>query len=284
MNTAHLSFKAFDCHELLCHMVAQEAGLYAEKSLSVRLLDSTFVPDEALPEKTFHAACGAALANFLAGKKPKVVFVACDRPMFWLYGRPGMDALEDLAQARVASFPDAAPPARFLRTLLSDESMTPDLLPCRDDVARLGLLRSGSVDAALLSSLYLPHELESRGLQILAFVGENLRLPSTGLAVSGELLDTDPELVATMVEVFQQAMKLIFDDDQLLCKVLVDTFAMPEQGLMQTLQTVRECYNPLGLSDEPLLQSAVDGMARSMGLNSRSAGDLYEFKFIKSGH
>ena len=153
MNTVHLSFKAFDCHELLCHAVAQEAGMYAEKSLSVRLLDSTFTPDEALPEKTFHAACGAALANFLAGKKRNVVFVACDRPMFWLYSRPGMDALADLERARVASFPDAAPPTRFLRKLLSDEGVTPDLLPCRDDVARLGLLRSGSVDAAMLSSL-----------------------------------------------------------------------------------------------------------------------------------
>ena len=284
MNTVHLSFKAFDCHELLCHAVAQEAGLYAEKSLSVRLLDSTFTPDEALPEKTFHAACGAALANFLAGEKRNVVFVACDRPMFWLYGRPGIETLADLAQARVASFPDAAPPARFLRKLLSDEGVAPDLLPCRDDVARLGLLRSGSVDAALLSSLYLPHELESRGLHTLAFVGENLRLPSTGLAVSGELFDTDPELVAAMVEVFQQAMKLIFDNDQLLCKVLVKTFARPEQGLKQTLQTVRECYNPLGLSDAILLQTAVDGMARSLGLNSRPAGDLYEFKFIKSDH
>ena len=79
-------------------------------------------------------------------------------------------------------------------------------------------------------------------------------------------------------------MNLIFDDDQLLCKVLVETFAMPEQGLRQTLQTVRDCYNPLGLSDAPLLQTAIDGMARSMGLNSRPAGDLYEFKFIKPGH
>jgi len=281
MNTVHLSFKAFDCHELLCHAVAQEAGLYAENNLSVRLLDSTFEADEALPDKTFHAACGAALANFLAGKRRHVVFVACDRPMFWLYGRPGMDALADLALARVASFPDAAPPAQFLRKLLSDEGVASDLLPCRDDVARLGLLRSGSVDAALLSSLYLPHELESRSLQTLAFVGENLRLPSTGLAVSGELFDRHPELVAAMVEVFQQAMQAIFEDDQLLRKVLLEIFAMPEPGLQQALQTVRDCYNPQGLSDASLLQTAVDGMAKGMGLDSRPAAELYDFRFLR---
>lgn len=281
MTTVHLSFKAYDCHELLCHAVAQSAGLYADKGLSIELLDSTFVPDEALPENTFQVACGAALANFLAGKERKVVFVACDRPMFWLYARPDIKALGDLAQARVASFPDAAPPARFLRKLLSDEGVASRLLPARDDVARLGLLRSGSVDAALLSSLYLPHELESRGLRRLAFVGESLRLPSTGLAVSGKLFERDSGLVATMVEVFQQAMKAIYNDDQLLCNALAETFAMPEQGLEHALNTVRDCYNLPGFSNEYLLQAAVDGMARATGLMQRPAGELYDFRFVK---
>jgi ABC-type nitrate/sulfonate/bicarbonate transport system substrate-binding protein len=278
MIPVQLAFKAFDCHELLCHAMAQASGLYAGKGLSVKLVDSTFVPDEALPERSFHVACGAALASFMAGNDRKVVFVACDRPMFWLYGRPGINTLTDLAGACVASFPDAAPPARFLHKLLSDAGVVSDIQPCRDDVARLGLLRSGSVDAALLSSLVLPHELESHDLQTLAFVGDNLRLPSTGLATSGDLLEKAPELVAVMVGVFQQAMRAIFDDDLLLSKVLVNTFAMPEQGLEHALQTVRACYNPSGVSDESRLQSAVDAMAQAMGLKSRPARELYEFR------
>ena len=284
MNKVYLGFKAFDCHELLCHAVAQSAGLYADKGLSVELLDTTFVPDEALPENTFHAACGAALVSFLAGKKRKVVFVACDRPMFWLYGAANIANVHDLGQARVASFPDNAPPAQFLRKLLSDEGASCGLLPSRDDVARLGLLASGSVEAAMLSSLYLPHDVESRGLTTLAFIGEDLRLPSSGLAVPNELYERAPQLVATMVEIFQAAMKTIFDDDELLGRVLQKVFSIPAQGLEQALKTVRDCYNPLGFSDETLLQDAVDIIADGMGLNSRPATELYEFKFIKSHH
>ncbi|MBE9539106.1 MAG: hypothetical protein IMF06_08495 [Proteobacteria bacterium] len=284
MKTVHLGFKAFDCHELLCHSIARTAGIYTHQGLSVSLLDTTFVPDEALPENTFHTSCGAALTNFLEGRKRKVIFVACDRPMFWLYGSPDIATVSNLGQARVASYPDAAAPAQFLRKILSDKSASCGLLPCRDDVARLGLLTSGSVKAALLGSSYLPHEMEARGLNTLISIGESLRLPSTGLAVSNEMYEREPQLIATMVEIFQLAMKAIFDDDELLGHVLQETFSMKSECMDQSIETVRSCYNPFGFSYENLLQGAVDSIAGNLGLNSRPATELYEFKFIKSLH
>ncbi len=283
MKSIHLAFKAYDVHELLCHAIAESVGLYADAGLSITLVDTTFVPDDALPENTFHVACGAALASFLTGQRLKVVFVACDKPMFWLYGRKGIDSLEQLSQARVATFPDVAPPSHFLRKLLADAGIAPGLLPCRDDTARLALLTSGSVEAALLSSLYLPHEVEARGPGRLAFIGESLRLPSTGLAVTSELHEKQPELVTEMVRIYQQAMKYVYDNNEtVLRSVLRRDFSMPEEGLDKAIAVVRGCYNPFGYSYDSLLQGAVDGMAGGMGLALRAAGDLYEFKYIKS--
>ncbi len=285
MTEIHLGYKAYDVHELLCHGIADAGGLYTDAKLAVKLLDTTFLPDEALPEKTFHAACGAALAGFLSGHRRKVVFVACDRPMFWLYGRRGVASTDQLTQARVATFPEAAAPAKFLNRLLADADVAPGLIPCRDDVSRLALLTSGSVDAALLSSRYMPAEVLSKGCAQLMFVGEKLRLPSTGLAISQYLFESEPQLVAGMVEIYRQAMKWVFDDDQgLLRKVLVETFAMPGHGLDQAVQVIRDCYTPFGYSDDNLLQPAVDNMAAGMGLSARVAGELYEFKYIKSYH
>ncbi len=283
MRDIYLGFKAFDVHELLCHGIAEAGGFYDDAGISVKLLDTTFMPDGALPENTFHVACGAALASFLSGRKRKIVFVACDRPMFWLYGRPGIDSVNQLKQGRVATFPDPAPPSRFLQAVLKKAGVAPGLLPSRDDVARLALLKSGSVDAALLSSHFLPAEVEQHGARQLAFVGENLRLPSTGLAVSSDMFDEQPELVSSMVGVYQQAMKSVFDDDQsLLREVLLQSFAKPEQSLDQAVQVIRDCYNPFGYSYDNLLQSAVDSMAAGMGLSSRVSGELYEFKYVKS--
>jgi ABC-type nitrate/sulfonate/bicarbonate transport system substrate-binding protein len=285
MKQIHLAYKAYDIHELLCHAIAESTGLYADAGLAVTLMDTTFVPDAALPETTFHVACGAALASFLTGHQRKVVFVACDKPMFWLYGREGIDSIKQLNQARVATFPDAAPPSHLLRKLLADEGIAPGLLPCRDDTSRLALLTSSSVDAAMLSSLHLPHEVEARGPVRLAFIGDLLRLPSTGLAVGNDLFMEHPELVAKMVKIYQQAMKFVYDDSSAVLKsVLVNAFSTPHEGLEEAIQLVRECYNPFGYSYDSLLQTAVDGMAAGMSLASRASSDLYEFKFIKSLH
>lgn len=285
MTAIHLAFKAYDVHELLCHAIAERTGLYDDAGLSVKLVDATFVPDEALPDNTFQVACGAALASFVAGQRRKVVFVACDKPMFWLYGRAGIESLAQLHQSRVATFPDIAPPSHFLRKLLADAGIAPGLLPCRDDTARLALLTSNSVDAALLSSLYLPHEVTARGAEPLAFIGESLRLPSAGLAVSSELSEEQPALIAQVVKIFQQAMKYVYDDnDSVLRTALLSAFSMPEQGLDKAMEIVRDCYNPFGYSDDSLLQGAVDGMAAGMGLASRAPGELYDFKCIKSYH
>ena len=76
-----LGFKAFDPHELLCHFVAAEGGLYSRHGIRVRLVDITFVPDAELPAELFQVSCGAALAGALQGNGQRVVFVATDRPM-----------------------------------------------------------------------------------------------------------------------------------------------------------------------------------------------------------
>ena len=61
MKTVECGIKAFDVHELLCHFVAQRGGFYAVAGLDVRLVDTTFTPDERLPDADyFQVACGAA--------------------------------------------------------------------------------------------------------------------------------------------------------------------------------------------------------------------------------
>jgi len=277
-----LAFKAFDCHELLCHAVAAESGLYREAGLHVRLIDSTFIPDQDLGEPTFHAACGAALAGFLRGSALRAVFVACTRPMFWLYARPALAQPAELQGARIASFADQAPPGAFLRRRLADEGVHAELLPCRDDTSRLGLLRSGSVDAALISSSYLPHQLEVENLCPLLFIGDTLYLPSTGLAVADHILGDAPELVAAMVCVYRQASERIFSDDLLLETVLERTFSIAGAKSGQAARTIRSCYARDGRCDMALLQKAVDDMARMLGLASRSAAEFYDFGFLNA--
>jgi len=279
-----IAFKAFDCHELLLHAVAAELDLYREAGLEVRLVDSTFIAEDALPEATFHAACAAALAGFLRGGTLRAVFLACTHPMFWLYGRPGLTALKELEGAQIASFANASPPAAFLRRRLENEGVKATQLPCRDDASRLGLLRSGSVEAALISSVYLPHQLQAVNLRPLVFIGDWLHLPSTGLAVEGDLIINAPELVAAMVGVYRTASERVFSDDPLLGAVLEKTFSITEANSLEAARTIRSCYVRGGRCNELSLQTAVDGMAQMLSVESRSAAGFYDFRFLDSAN
>ena len=144
-------------------------------------------------------------------------------------------------------------------------------------------MSSASVDAALLGSLYLPHVVRERGLRQLAWLGATLRLPSTGLAVTGELYTREPQLVAQMVGIYQRSMQYVYDrDDTVLRSVLSDAFAVQAHELDQAVATIRECYNERGFSQDSVLHAAIDGVASGMGLPPRPAEDLYEFNTIKS--
>ena len=64
MKVIKCGIKAFDIHELLCHFVAKRCGFYAAAGLDVRLVDTTFIPDDKLPAADFfQVACGAAFQS-----------------------------------------------------------------------------------------------------------------------------------------------------------------------------------------------------------------------------
>jgi hypothetical protein len=122
---------------------------------------------------------------------------------------------------------------------------------------------------------------EARGARLLAFLGDTLRLPSTGLAVTAEMHHANPELVAGMVGVYRRAMDRIFDDDQAaLQTVLRDVFNQPAEHLDQAVQLIRHCYNPAGHSHESLLQDAIDGFSAGLGTETRAAAELYDFQYL----
>lgn len=272
METVTLGFKAYDIHELACHFVARQAGLYRRHGLEVRLTDTSFIPDERLPARTFSAACGAALTAWLGGADSRVVFVAAERPMFWFYGRAGVRELSALEGELVASYPPQAPPAILLRAILRRYSLGPErvgTLAVRDDVARIGLLRDGSAAGAVVSSAVAPQSLRDRGLAELLSFGNEIRLPTTGLAIDASTLAAEPDLVAAMCRCYREALALIHDEAGVLEAALADfvTVIGAEQAVMA--ERVRACYTREGRVDTATLDAGIELMAAELGVTER---------------
>ena len=145
------------------------------------------------------------LSGVGTGFRSKSCSAAATRPMFWLHARGEFESVESLRGKRVATYPSVAPPHWFHRVLLRKHGLDADrdveFVPCRDDIIRLGLLRAGDVDAALLSSATSPVAVQRLGLRTLALTGDEVQFVTTGVATFEWTLRDEPELVEAIVQV-----------------------------------------------------------------------------------
>lgn len=265
-----LGFKAFDAHELLVHFVAESLGLYRQGGLRPRLLDTTFIPDDQLPQPCFLSACGSALISRLRGHPFRVISVTTDRPMFWLVGREGM-TLDDLRGQAVATYPPVAPPALFLRIILKQHGLDPDrdvrLEVARDDTARLGLLRAGQVAAAVLSSATPPPLARRLGVHPLLFFGDHLRIPTSGLAVHSRLLEEEAGLTATLSQTMRQSRVAIHNSRSQVVPVLLQLLNCEPFLAEQVWEELQGLVTRDGKTSRAIAEQAVRRVGRELGVS-----------------
>ena len=288
MTEVECGIKAHDVHELYCHFLAERLGYYDDEGLRVRVVDVTFLPDERLPQRNyFQVACGAAYLGRRDGFPFKVVLAAATRPMFWLHARSETESVEALRGTRVATYPPVAPPHWFHRVLLRKHGLDPDhdleFWPCRDDIIRLGLLRGGDVDAALLSSATSPIAVQRLGFRTLALSGDEVRFVTTGVATFEKILSEQRDLVEAIVRAHLRGLEAIHQRPDDAIAVLADALRESDDVARETFESIRHCFTRDGVA-EPDVLTAAFGDLRSVlpAAEPIEPSDLYDFSLLES--
>lgn len=282
-----LGFRAFDIHELLVHFIARELGYYRDGGLRVELRDLTFLPEET-PGIDFTVACGAALMGWAKGIRRKVVLVATDYPLFWLHSAPRITSVVDLKGARIASYPASAPPEQFHRAILRKHGLDPEqdvvLEAARDDAARLGLLKAGDVAAAVLSSAIPPPKVQELGFKTLVFFGDEIRVPTTGLAVSERFLTRHPEVVERMCEAQAEALRVLHGAPDRVIPIMAQFFGESTAIAEETYRLVQTYFTTDGRPSPDAAQSAVDMLNKQLPPEGQvGASDIYDDSLLPGG-
>jgi ABC-type nitrate/sulfonate/bicarbonate transport system substrate-binding protein len=282
MAAVTLGFKAFDAHELLCHFVAVKSGLYKKNKLQMDLVDITFMPETELPVHWFQASCGAALASAVKGIPQRVVFVATDKPMFWIYGNPAVKSVGELRNKRLATFPAIAPPHHLANIILARAGLTVSdearLHSARDDAARIGLLKGGYVDAAVISSALAPAKLTALGFNTLCFFGDEIRIPTTGLGVDQQYLEKESELTQLLVDTHKASLLLIHHDPALVARVLQECFDIAKEHADATARLYQSCYTKDGKTTADIAQAAINDLSKSLNISTPIPWEqIYQF-------
>jgi ABC-type nitrate/sulfonate/bicarbonate transport system substrate-binding protein len=279
MPVVEIAFRAFDPHELLWHLVAVRSGLYDDAGLRPRLADATFDSNAAANARGLQVSCGTALIEALEGRRLRVLSAASDRPMFWLYAQPGIRSFSELSGRRVAAYPAGSPPGVMLRIIARRHGLDPDaeltVVPGRDDLARIGMLRTGGVDAAVVSSALPPGRLALRGVTRLLCFGDHVRVPSTGLAASAELERSNPALVAVLEAISHEAQTTLHSRPELAAAIVAEMLECSPAVERRAYRELEPLFTADGTVTRAVAQAAVAEFAAELGVDAVDADRIY---------
>ena len=204
------------------YSVAAELGYYADEGVRVTIRDGVRWDDDRLRQAAVVGLGRTLLIRLLAGTPWTMLCVNTEHPLFWLMGRAEFADVSELRGRRVAMHPALVAPGCFARIILRGRGLDPDAdidaVPMHpgDYSEHIRLLKSGELDAAVIGSTWSPEQLEAEeGLRLLLFFGDELQIPTTGVAVDPSVLSLDDPRVKGLVRANLRALATMLDDSAL---------------------------------------------------------------------
>lgn len=199
------------------YYLAREKGFYREEGFEVKdiYIRGGVTASQALQAGSVHftLALGSGVRAALSGMTIKAVMVYCDKPYHFLYARPdlGVRGPQDLKGKRVAVTGLGSTTYYAARKVVQYLGHDPD-----KDVLILSVgdiwpaLHSGSVEAGLIRPPFT-NMAEKMGMVKLAFVGDALQIPMSGLVTSEKLIRERPDFVRAFVKATLKGLRFFMD-------------------------------------------------------------------------
>lgn len=214
-----LAYVGLGLHEQLVAHVAQRLGYFEDSGVQVTLRDGRAWTIEQLRSVAV-VGLGRTQVSRLRDGVPWVVrHVNTDRPMFWILASSDIQSMSDLRGHRLAVHAAHSAPGIWTRIVLRRNGLDPDADLTTVDMeadnydTRLTALKAGTVDAVVVGSTHSPDVLvRDRGLNVLCCIGDQFRIPTTGVAVDPTRINLDGPAVAGLVHGHRRALATIHED------------------------------------------------------------------------
>jgi NitT/TauT family transport system substrate-binding protein len=199
------------------YYIAREKGFYREEGIQVKdlYIRGGVTASQALQAGSVHftLALGTGVRAALSGMSIKAIMVYCDKPYHFLYGRPdlGVRSATDLKGKRIAVTGLGSTTYYAARKVVERLGMDAD-----KDVRILSVgdiwpaLQGGAVEAGLIRPPFT-NMAEKMGMVRLAYVGDAIQLPMSGLVTSEKMIQEQPELVRRFVRATVNGLRFFRD-------------------------------------------------------------------------
>jgi NitT/TauT family transport system substrate-binding protein len=275
------------------YFIARENGFYRDEGIQVKdiMIRGGVTASQALQAGSvqFTLALGTGARAALSGMTIKAIMVFCDKPYHFLYARPdlGVRSAKDLKGKRIAVTGLGSTTYYAARKVAQHVGLDPD----RDvSIVSVGdiwpALAGGSVESGLIRPPFT-NMADKMGMVRIAFVGDALQIPMSGVVTSEKMIRERPELVRNFIRATYRGLKFFLENRsesiQMLNRVtpMEPEVAQTTYDFYKTIMTREGVPSDRALSDDfeitrQMLKKESQNLTRA-----QAEQKMYDFTFLK---
>ncbi len=273
MYTIDLTLAGRGIHEELVAYIADQQDYYAEEGVHVALRDGC-AWDLDRVRRTAMIGLGRAVVSTITDGVPWVVLcVNTEHPLFWLLANERYTTVEALKGGRIGIHEPRTAPGCFARIVLRKHGLDPDrdvkcvVMTPGDYSRHLHSLAEGALDAAFVGSTVAPEvAAKDNGLRLLEFMGDDLQIPTVGIAVDPTHISADDPAVGALVRASRRALRVLHDEPDLAARYI--NALIPRLTFAQARQHHERYVAPYfttdGCHDPAVAARALSAMAKEL--------------------
>jgi ABC-type nitrate/sulfonate/bicarbonate transport system substrate-binding protein len=232
----------------------------------------------------YASTVGSAVVAAVRGINIRVVMCFVDRPLFDLVGTSDIGALPDLKGRLIGISSRGGLQDVATRRMLTQSGVEPaqvTLLTVGAQSAMLAALQSKRIAAGLLGPPY--NFLAYReGLKNLGFIGNFIRIPSTGIVAAGETVERNPDQVRRVTRALARARAFAKDNKSTTVAILKRFLHMDDDALVaQMYEYHKKAETPNGEIDTALMAETISDARQAEGIIKEiTANRVFDFSYL----
>jgi NitT/TauT family transport system substrate-binding protein len=268
-------------------VVAKDAGFFQQEGFNVEIV----VMPAAMNIKVLLAGdiqyattVGSAVVAAIRGINVRTAMVFVEKPLLDLVAAPGVNSIHELKGKPVGISSRGGLHDVSMRRILSASGVDPaqvTVLTVGGQGAMFAAVKTGRIAAGLLNP---PHNFiaNREGMKSLAFAGNFIRLPSTGIVTLTDTLERSPDQVRRVLRALSRARNFSWENKAKVMPILKRNLRIEDDDLVSKIYDYhKQVETPDGRIDANLMAEVIRDTRQSEGIAKEiAASQVFDFSYL----
>ena len=270
-------------------LVAKDAGFFQQEGLNVEMV----VMAAAMNIKVllsgdiqYATTVGSAVVASVRGINVRTAMVFVDKPLLDLVGAPGINSIQELKGKSVGISSRGGLHDVSMRRILSGSSLDSSqvaVLTVGGQGSMFTAVKTGRIAAGLLNPPF-NFVANREGMKSLAFAGNFVRLPSTGIVTLTDVLERSPDQTRRLLRALTRARGFAKENKAKVMPILKRNLRLQDDDLVSRIYDYhREVETPDGRIDANLTTEVIRDTRQTEGITKEiPVSQVFDFSYLPS--